>query len=322
MDNDLRSSYIDADNREHKSRSQKKKETRTLFHNIYRYRYCYLFLFPTFLLLFTFNYIPVFSAFSHSLFTWNGANVEIYTGFDNFKGLLSDRNFKLAMSNVGKITLLRLAIFLTAPLLGAILISRLKNKSTAQFFKVVFVIPMVVPTMVIFLIWKFFYMMPGGVINEFLRVIGLIEMQTPWLGSVDTALLAVIFVGFPWISGFQMLIYLAGIQGISESIIESAFIDGANSFVRFFRIELPLIVPQIKLVSILAIIQTVQGFTDIMVLTGGGPGKTTMVPGLLLYRTAMQYGRMGYACSMGVVLFVIILGLTYLNLKYVSNETE
>ena len=317
-----RSSYFDSGEQGPKSPRQKQKARKQLLNNVYRYRYCYLFLVPTFLLLFIFNYSPVISAFKHSFYNWNGANIELYAGFENFKNLISDRNFKLAMVNVAKITSMRLAIALTAPLMGALLISRLKNKSSSQFFKIVFVIPMVVPTMVIFLIWKFFYMLPGGAINEFLGMIGRAEWQTPWLGNIDTALLSVIFVGFPWISGFQMLIFLAGIQGISESIIESAVIDGANSIVRFFRIELPLIVPQIKLVSILAIIHTVQGFTDIMVLTGGGPGKTTMVPGLLLYRTAMQYGRMGYACSMGVVLFLIILGLTYLNLKYVSSDTE
>ena len=123
-------------------------------------------------------------------------------------------------------------------------------------------------------------------------------------------------------SGFQTLIYLAGLQNISISITEAAILDGTGPVRRFFSIELPLIASQIKLIVILVMINTIQSFVNILIMTNGGPGKATMVPGLFLYRNAMQYGKMGYACSIGTLLFVVILILTYINLKYMKSNTD
>ncbi len=285
-------------------------------------RECYLLLIPTFGLLGLFNYYPAGSALYHSLFNWNGANVLIFNGIDNFKDLFSNPDFLFSLINVVKITVISIAISITFPLLAAVLIYRLRADRAAYIYKVIYVIPFVVPTVVIFLIWKFIYSPTDGVLNMLLNGIGLKGLTRTWLGEYNTALYAILFVGFPWVSGFQTLIYLAGLQNIAVSITEAAILDGTGPFRRFFGIELPLIASQVKLIVILVMINAIQSFVSILIMTNGGPGKATMVPGLFLYRNAMQYGKMGYASAIGTLLFAAILILTYINLKYMKSNTD
>ena len=295
---------------------------RTLLRLIYKYKFQYLLLVPTFALLLTFNYYPAVSALYHSLFEWNGANLNQFIGLGNFKILLGDTQLHHSMLNMVRFVLGNLAITLTFPLLAALLIFHLRSERSGYLYRVAFVIPLVVPGLVVMMIWRFFYSPTNGLFNELLNAIGLASLARPWLGDFKLALYAILFVGFPWVAGYATLIYLAGFQGISMEILEAAAIDGANGFARVRRIELPLIVSQIKLLVILTLIGSVQGFVNVQVLTNGGPGSTTMVPGLYLYRNAMHYSRMGYACAIGTVLFIIILSLTYLNMRYLRSGVE
>jgi len=294
----------------------------SIWRRMVRRRECYLLLLPTFALLGIFNYFPAGSAIYHSFFNWNGANVEVFNGFENFTTLFTNPDFLVSIVNVLKITVISILISVSFPLLAALLIYRMHVDKAAYFYKVLYVIPMVVPSVVIFLIWKFIYSPTDGILNTLLTTVGLSGLIHTWLGDYNTALYSVLFVGFPWVSGFQTLIFLAGLQNISVSVTEAAILDGTGPVQRFFSIELPLIASQIKLIVILAIINSVQGFVNILLMTNGGPGKSTMVPGLYLYRNAMQYGKMGYACSIGTFLFVVILTLTYLNLKYMKSNND
>jgi raffinose/stachyose/melibiose transport system permease protein len=294
----------------------------SIWRRIVRRRECYLLLVPTFALLVIFNYFPAGSAIYHSFFNWNGANVEVFNGFENFTNLFTNPDFLTSIFNVVKITVISILISISFPLLTALLIYRMRVDNAAYFYKVLYVIPMVVPSVVIFLIWKFIYSPTDGILNSLLTTAGLTGLTRTWLGDYNTALYAILFVNFPWVSGFQTLIFLAGLQNISVSVTEAAILDGTGPVQRFFSIELPLIASQIKLIVILAIINSVQGFVNILIMTNGGPGKSTMVPGLYLYRNAMQYGKMGYACSIGTFLFIVILTLTYLNLKYMKSNND
>ena len=130
------------------------------------------------------------------------------------------------------------------------------------------------------------------------------------------------FIGFPWIAGFSTLIYLAGFQAIPTELMDAAAIDGAGTWSRFWRVELPLVMSQIKLIVVLTVIGSLGNFTTMVIMTNGGPGVTTMVPGLWLYRNFMQYNKMGYACAVGSALFLITLALTYLNMRYLKSSVE
>jgi raffinose/stachyose/melibiose transport system permease protein len=172
-----------------------------------------------------------------------------------------------------------------------------------------------------------------GLLNEILRsdflstVGGLLGMDpanlaTGWLSNPSTALIAVAMVGFPFVGGFQVLIYYAGFAAIPDSVNEAALMEGCVGLPKFFRIELPMIMSQIKLILILTIIAGVQGFENVFILTRGGPGFRTMVPGLWMYFNAFSFQRMGYACAIGVLLFILILGLTLVNLKYFKSAEQ
>jgi len=299
-----------------------RRESKTVWQEIIKRKQCYILLLPTFLFLLTFNYYPAISAIYHSLFDWDGANFIRYIGLGNFTNMLQDPTIPLSFLNTLKLTIASLIINLTFPLLAAVLIFHLKDMKYAYFYRVLFVIPMVVPGMVVFMIWRFIYNPTSGLLNQLLISIGLSQLTRPWLGDFDLALYAVIFVGFPWVAGTSTLIYLAGLQAIPIEILDAVSIDGASTWTRFWKIELPLIAAQIKLIVILTLIGAIQGFVNIMVMTNGGPGETTMVPGLYLYRNAMYYNKMGYACAIGTFLFLIILILTYINFKYLKSSVE
>ena len=130
------------------------------------------------------------------------------------------------------------------------------------------------------------------------------------------------FIGFPFAGGINILVYYAGLAGIPESVHEAAVLDGATGLRKFLRIDVPLVLSQIKLLAILTIIAGVQSFEGVLILTRGGPGFRSMIPGLWMYFNAFSFQRMGYACAIGVILFLLILALTVLNLKYFRSSEE
>ena len=295
---------------------------RPLLARIARYRTAYLWLIPTFALLLVFNYYPALSALYHSLFQWNGANIKLFVGVSHFVDLWHDPLWWESFTHLIILTVALVAINLTFPLGAAAMIFHLWNLRAAYFYRVLLVVPMVVPGLVILMIWMFIYSPNIGLLNQSLALLGLENLQRFWLGDFKLALYAIIFVGFPWVAGIGTLIYLAGFQAIPTELMDSAVIDGASTWQRFVFVELPMVLSQIKLVVILTVITAFQNFTIVLVMTNGGPGTKTLVPGLHLYKTAMAYNRMGYACAIGTVLFFLTLILTYLNHRYLRSSVE
>lgn len=292
----------------------------TLLREIWKNRNIYLFLIPTFVLIFTFNYYPIASAIFHAFTEWDGVNVR-FNGIKNFIFMFKDDSFIAAIPNILKLALFAECVALTLPLLSAVIIFHLKGEKVKYFFRVLFIVPMVVPYMVILLIWRFIYDPIDGLLNRLLMLIGFRDLPM-WLGDPKTALLSIMLIGFPWVAGFNLLIYIAGLDNISPDIFDAAAIDGVTGFRRFFSIELPLLLSQIKLIVIMTFITQLQAFQSVLILTRGGPGFSTMVPGLVLYLNAFHFNRMGYACAIGLFLTVVILILTIINMKYISTEVE
>jgi raffinose/stachyose/melibiose transport system permease protein len=129
-------------------------------------------------------------------------------------------------------------------------------------------------------------------------------------------------VGFPWVDGVGMLIFLAGLLSISRDVVEAAIMDGCTSVRRFFAIELPLVIPQLRVVVILNVIGALQGFGWQLVITRGGPMKATSVPAWEMYYAAIFDGRFGVGSAVGVVLFLIILVLTLINFTAIRSKNE
>ncbi len=288
----------------------------------------YIFLIPTFLLLIVFNYYPFVSAFYHSLYDWDGANTR-YVGLENFEAITKDKALAASVPNIIILTTAGIVFAMTLPLLAAEAIYNLRLERWRLFYRFAFTIPLVIPWVVTVLVWRFLYDPIDGPLNLFLQSIGLGNYAHAWLAEPKIAIYAIAMiggggtgVGFPFVAGLNLLIYLAGLNSIPTETIDASRLDGVTSLQRFRFIDLPLIRGQIRLILILTMITQIQAFQTIILLTQGGPGYSTMVPGMVMYQNAFQFGRMGYASAIGVVLFVIMLILTLFSLNRLRPDQE
>ncbi len=284
---------------------------------------CYAVLLPSLVLLTVFVYIPVSWAFVGSLFRFEVGGKSEFVGVDNFVDFLfKDPVTWPAFGNMIFLTAFGVLVRLTVPLIVAKLIHALPKENWRYFYRIVFLVPIVVPGVAIQLIWGGLVYAEHGIVNETLRALGLEHWAQGWLSNPRTALLAVACIGFPFVGGFDVLIYYAGLSTIPESVHEAAWLEGCTGVRKFLLIDIPMVMSQLKLILILTIIGGFQGFEGLFILTRGGPGFKTTVPGLWMYLNAFSFQRMGYACAIGVVLFVLIFGLTLLNFRYFRSTEQ
>ncbi|MDQ1913650.1 sugar ABC transporter permease [Paenibacillus sp. GD4] len=277
----------------------------------------YAFLIPIFVSMGLFKYYPLFTAIVKSFYQWNGANLNTFLGWQNYAKLFQDPTFYVSLKNAAVLTVIFVLIQLTLPLYAAIGVFH-SPKKLQSIYRVLFLIPMVVPHVIVFLLWRWIYM-GNGVLNTLLRQLGLEAWVHAWLGESATALGALLFVNFPWIGGIYFLIYLAGLITISKELFEVGSIEGMNAWQRFLHIELPLIRNQIRLVVILAFIHQFQSFENVLVLTNGGPGFSTLTPALYLYKKGFEYNELGYASAIGVVVFLILFLFTLTTNRFIKR---
>lgn len=295
----------------------------------------YLLVIPAALFVGVFSYFPAVSAVYHSLFEWQGGDFKQFVGLRNFQRAFTDT---VLWGSFAVILVLIVAnIFKMIPsIFIAVMVHRLKSDRWQYWYRVLLVLPMIVPGLVTLFIWKFFFDPNLGALNKVFDLTGLksllvfldtkvfqwgvFEQGIPiaWLSQPDLIVPSLIIWGFPWIGAVGVLIYLAGLQSIGTEIYEAAELDGVNGFQKFVYIELPLIMTQVRLTLVLLIIATLQGFGLQLLLLGesGGAGGRGMVPGLWMFNRAFVAGEFGYACALGVILFLFILALTYINNKY------
>ena len=232
---------------------KQKTDFQDLWRRIKKYWYCYLMMSGTFVLLITFSYYPAASAIYHSFTIWDGFRPAQWAGLENYKEIFaSNVIIQKAFGNMLLLTLWQVVRAITFPLIGAALIYRLRNERTAYIFRLVFVLPIVVPSVVGILVWRQLYEPNVGLFNEIIKGLGMKPLG--WLNHPETALPSLMLIGFPWIDGVGMLIYLAGLLAIPNEIIEASIVDGASSLRRFFAVELPLVIPQLRLILILNVI--------------------------------------------------------------------
>lgn len=231
----------------------------------------YLFLIPIFALLIIFKYIPFGMAITKSFFNWNGANVNEFIGLENFVEAFHDGMFLESIVRAFFVMVVQVLIVITIPLLTAELLYAVRSKKMQYFTRTAITFTMVVPTVVVILMWKWLLNGDTGVINTFLRDIGLSGLAKPWLGSAQTALGSVLAVGFPWLGmvslgGMPFLLYFGALQSIPTDLFEAADLDGVTLFQRIRMIDLPMIASQIKLMVTLAIINSLQIFDMVYIL--------------------------------------------------------
>lgn len=293
------------------------------FRKLKNYRSVYLLVASPLALVLVFNYYPIVNGFIHIFYRWDGDMIEEFTGLENIFKVMRDTDLLKSFIVVG-IFIVSNLFKMIIPITAAVILHHIINDRANYLYRVMFVIPMVVPAMVFFLMWKYFYEPNAGVLNEILRSLGILKPTEiiQWLSNEKLVIPALIFAGFPWVGAFGVLIYLAGLQNIPEDIYEAAEIDGAGAIRIFWQMELPLIMTQVRINLILMMIGTIQQWQNVYLFVGeaGGPNGSATVPGLLVFREAFSRGYFGYGCAVGFLLFLVTLILTFFNNKFVRTK--
>ncbi len=271
----------------------------------------YLFIAPNMILFLTFMIIPIIFTFCMSFTKWTLIGTPEFNGISNYVKLLSDKQFLAAMLNTVYYTLATVPATLALGLIGALALNR--NMPLRGALRGIFYIPTVVSLVATGLIWQWILSTDYGVLNYVLEAVGIGEQQ--WLTSNALSMPSVILATI-WVRcGYCMVIYLGGLQGISQDYYEAAEIDGAGDMKKFKYITWPLLKSTTVFLTVMSIIYGFMGFDLFYTMTGGGPGFSSTVMVHYIYKQAFQVGEMGYASAGGVVLFLIIFILTLLQMK-------
>ena len=290
--------------------------------SLLRHRVSYLLLLPTFTLVILFFYYPALSGIFHAFTTWQAVGDSRWVGLDNFIFMATDPFIRHSIYNQLLLTLADMVKALVPPFIVAEMIYSLRSERERYWLRTLCVIPMVAPGMVIILMWYFIYDPNVGLLNQTLVGMGLEDLKRAWLGDPNFALGAIVGIGFPWIGALAFLILYAGLNNIPGDIVDAARIDGASKFARILQIDLPMLVPQIRLVVLLTLIASIQDFGRVLVMTGGGPGYATYVPALWMYEQTFLMSHFGYASAIGVTLFLVILTSSLIVLRVMKGDVE
>lgn len=297
---------------------------RRLLREIWRARLSYLLLVPTVGLLLIFNYYPAFSGLFHSFTKWNPGLPTKWVGLANFEAILYNQFLRQGVVNAVILIVTGYIKTLTMPLLVAELLFHLRSSRVQYWLRSLFIFPIIVPGVAIILVWRNIFDPNIGLLNNLLAAVGLMNMKTPqaWLGDPQTAIWSIVFIGFPWVGAFALLLYYGGLISIPTELFDAAKVDGASGWRRFWTIDLPLLMGQIKLLLVLGFIGGMQEFSIVFLTTEGGPYNATYTPALELYYQAMRFNNFGLASAIGTVLFLVIMVGTIINLKFVRSATE
>ncbi len=280
----------------------------------------YLFLLPFFIPFIIFVVWPIIHTFYLSFLNWRltAFNPPQFVGISNYVELFNDKIFWLSLKNTAYYTISVVPIGICISLFLAILMNQ--KIPLRGMFRAVYFLPVIISMVVVSLMWQWIFDQDMGAANILLKSLGFPPQN--WLSNERLAMPAIIFTALWKGVGYNMVILLAGLQTIPVELREAARIDGANSWQDFRYITLPLLKPTMLFVLIMATLGSFQVFDLVYVMTGGGPGQATKVLILYIYEKAFQFWAMSRAAAMGVILFIILLGLTIIQLRFFRGEIE
>lgn len=281
---------------------------------------------PNVLGLFFFFGLPILAAFGTSFYEWNAFKPRQFVGLDNFERLISDPMFRQALEN----TLQLLALTVPAEVILSLGVAMLLNQRLEGrvIFRTIYFLPVVTSTIAASIVWTWIFQPRYGLIGLFLEPFG--WRDTAWLTRPNLVLYPIAFVTVWQRLGFNMVLFLAGLQAVPRVLLEAATIDGANRWQRFRHVTLPMLSPTTFLVVVLAIINNFQIFDQVYIMTArtirGGVGGSARTLSLYLYESGFLDSEYGYASTIAFVLFVIILSVTAFQLtiqrRWVYYESE
>jgi len=279
-----------------------------------------LYIAPAFLIYAAFNLVPLVQGMNYSLYNWDGLSTATWAGFSNYKQFFADPIVRASYLHVLVLIVFYSFIPTIIGLVLAALLSRMRIHGLTVFRTLLF-LPTVLTDVVLAVAWTWIYD-PNGVLNNFLRAIGLGFLARPWLGDFHFALPAVGVFGAWEEYGFCMVLFLAGVMKIPTSLYEAARVDGANAWREFFTVTLPGLRYELTVVIVLTVIDALDTFDEVFVMTNGGPGTATNVPAFAIYQRAFITGQVGSAAAMGITLMLIVFAVTYGITKVMERDDE
>lgn len=283
----------------------------------------YFFIAPSLIGMALFSVGPMAYSFIVSLTEWNFVSPMKFIGLQNYAELFHDRLFYLSMKATIYYSLLTVPTTLVITFAIALLLSaKIKGMS---IYRTIIYIPSVIPIVAGSAIWMYLYNPLYGLFDTILRKIGLAPVD--FLFDRKTVIPSLVFMAV-WGAGNTVVIYLAGLKNISTELMEAAEVDGANGWQKLCRIKIPMMTPIIFYNLIMGVINCMQTFTQVYIMTDGGPDNTSLFYALMLYRTAFKNNEIGYASAMSWILFVLIGILTLVFFKtsgkwvYYESEDE
>jgi multiple sugar transport system permease protein len=276
----------------------------------------YLFVLPDLLGLLVFVVGPMLYALYISLNRWSGFTAPTFIGLENYIDMAGDPRFWASLRRTFLWTLGLVPTVYVFSLALALLVNR--NPRGSTLFRTVYFMPVAMSLVVAAIVWRFIFEPTYGFLNYVLGLFGIEGLL--WLGSRDTAMISVLIVTVWKSAGYFMIILLAGIQDIPNDFIEAARIDGANSRQIFQRIIMPLLRPTSLFVIIILLINSLQAFDQIYVMTRGGPAYATDTLLMYVYEEAFRFWNFGYSAAMSFVLFLLILVITVFQLRFFRDS--
>ena len=283
--------------------------------------YVLIFCIPALTIFIIFFYYPIISSFYYSVFDWQGfksIKMDDFIGIKNFVEIFSDRIVLGSFLNTLKYTVIVVIFQNIVGLIFALLVD--SGIKTKNLVKIMLFIPAILSSVVVSFTWAKILDPFMGIINYFLRNIGLDALAQDWLGNGDIAMYTIMIVGIWQLSGYFMVIYLAGLQAIQNEIIESVQIDGASWWQTLVHVKFPLLAPSFTVGIVLSTIWALKVFDIVFILTRGGPGYSTEVIMSQIYYQAFNNNRTGYSTALSVILFLIILIVGLVQLRILRKR--
>lgn len=278
----------------------------------------YMFIAPALISLLVFMVYPVIASFAISGFDWGILTPPRFIGIENYKTLFRDPVFLESLKN----TFVWVIMYVPASILVSLVVALAMDMPLRGigFFRTMFYLPVMTPMVVCALLFVWIYNTDFGALNYILSFFNIPPVR--WLTDKNISLLSIALMSVWKHSGYNMLILLSALQGIPESLYEAAALDGITPWKKLINIKLPLIMPSMYFVVLTSVIDAFQVFTEVYIMTKGGPGYSTYTVSFYLFNNAFEFGKMGYACAMSVVMFVIILAVTLIQDRIMNKNVQ
>jgi len=277
-----------------------------------------VFLLPYLVIFSIFRFIPSVGGLVVSFFKWSLGGDPKFVGIDNYVNLAQDGSFYTSIRNTLSFFVLTVPVLVVASLLLAMLLNQ--KLAGRRVMRTISIIPYVLIPSIVGIMWNWMFDNNFGLLNYYIKKLG--GSPVFWLTDERFALIAVSIVVVWTYIGYDMILFLAGLQGIPKETYEAAEVDGASTFQVFWHITLPLLKPVTMMVSTLTLVNVVQLFDQIYVMTNGGPGTSTLTMVQYMYTSAFTNYELGYGSAIEVVILVLLMVLITVQNRIGNRERK